>query len=60
MLQTIERQPELFPVVYRTARRALLDRFPYAIYFVLTDAQIAGVAFLHGKQSRDDHLKGRA
>ncbi len=29
----ISENPHQFPVVYRDARRALFDRFPYAVYF---------------------------
>ena len=46
----IERWPEAFPVVYKGYRRALLRRFPYLIYFSVSDAAIEVVACVHGKQ----------
>ena len=49
-------RPEMFPVVYRTARRALLNRFPYAVYFLLTDDLIVVIAFFHGRQNRETEL----
>lgn len=58
-LAIITRRPEMFPVVYLSARRALLDRFPYAVYFVTTDKLVAIVAFLHGHQDRDAQFAGR-
>jgi toxin ParE1/3/4 len=33
-LTEIQRMPERFPLVHRGCRRALLRRFPYALYFV--------------------------
>ena len=36
----IRRRPERFPQIYRTSRRALLRRFPHAVYFVSTDTAI--------------------
>jgi hypothetical protein len=34
--------PLLFPVVHRDVRRALLDRFPFGVYFALVDPPIRG------------------
>ena len=47
---TIERSPELYPVVYRQVRRALLRRFPYAVYYVLAPEAIRVIACVHGRQ----------
>lgn len=47
---TIERSPELYPVVYRSVRRALMRRFPYAVYYVLTTDAILIAACTHGRQ----------
>ncbi len=46
-LAEIQRMPERFPVVHRECRRALLRRFPYAIYFVLLADAIHVVACMH-------------
>ena len=43
--------PEAFPVRYRSFRRAFLRRFPYAIFYELSETRIAVVAVLH--QARD-------
>lgn len=48
----VRRMPLQFPSVGRSVRRALLGRFPYAIYFVLRDEdQAVIIAVLH--QRRD-------
>jgi hypothetical protein len=33
MLDLIRQMPESYPVVYRDVRRAVVKRFPYAIYY---------------------------
>ncbi len=59
MLNVTEQQPESFAIILRSARGALLKRFPYAIHFALTDDLISVIAVLHHKQSRDQQLRGR-
>ena len=36
-----------FPAIYRTIRRALIHRFPYGIFFVVSGDELAVVAVLH-------------
>ncbi len=50
----IEENPRQFPIVYRYARRALLSRFPFAIYFRLVGdiALVIAVMDLRRKASR--------
>lgn len=44
--------PRQFPDVGRGLRRALLGRFPYAVYFVLRDEErISVIAVLHQKRN---------
>ncbi len=47
----IEAGPERYPLSYRNLRRALVRRFPYAIYFVNDGSRIEIIAVLH--QRRD-------
>jgi plasmid stabilization system protein ParE len=46
----IAEQPLLFPVVHRSARRALMNRFPFGIFFVVEQAEIAVLAVMHGSR----------
>ena len=46
----IQRSPDRFPQIYKTSRRALLRRFPYAVYFVPTTTHIRVVACMHVKR----------
>ena len=44
ILAEIRRMPERFPVIHPQCRRALLRRFPYAVYFVPSADLISVVA----------------
>jgi len=43
--------PEAFPEIAMGVRRALLRRFPYALYYSLADGGIDVIACLHTRQS---------
>lgn len=48
---SILRNPQQYPQVYRTARRALLRRFPYAVFFVTEATRITVIAVFHAKRN---------
>lgn len=50
----IAQNPKQFPIVYRNARRVLLFRFPYTIYFQLSGnrALVAAVVDQRGDPAR--------
>lgn len=51
MERLIQRHPEAFPIVHADVRRALLRRFPYAIYYRQFDEQTWEViACLHTRR----------
>ena len=43
----IERNPELYPVVHRRMRRALVRRFPYAVFYELETREIVVYGVYH-------------
>jgi plasmid stabilization system protein ParE len=47
----LTQNPRQFPVVFRNARRALMRRFPYSLFFVLEDETVMVIACFHA--SRD-------
>jgi plasmid stabilization system protein ParE len=53
-LQRVSDGPERFPVTYRNFRRAIIRRFPYAIYFAAKGPDTIVYAVLH--QRRDQKL----
>ena len=46
-LASIEREPQTYPLAGTEVRRALVRRFPYAIYFVADRDAIVVLACLH-------------
>jgi plasmid stabilization system protein ParE len=49
--ELIARHPDAFPVVHKEVRRALLPRFPYALYYRrLDDEHLELLACLHQRQ----------
>ena len=50
-LVDISENPFQFPVVYRDTRRALLERFPYGIFFRIQPGRIRVIAIM--RQSRN-------
>jgi plasmid stabilization system protein ParE len=47
----IGENPEIFPVVHRNTRRAVIKKFPFGIYYRAENALVSIVAVMHG--SRD-------
>jgi plasmid stabilization system protein ParE len=50
VLAVIERTPQLFPILRGQTRRALVRRFPFAIFYVLDPDVIAVTAVMHGRR----------
>ena len=53
----IEERPELFPLIRGRLRRALLRRFPYAVYFKVYPSVISVVGVIHGHRHPDTWLR---
>lgn len=49
-LDTIREMPELYAIVHRDTRRAMLVRFPYSLFYRLVNNQAIVVACFHGKR----------
>jgi plasmid stabilization system protein ParE len=47
----LTRAPEAMPAVHRGARRALLRRFPYAVYYTVEKEAIEVLAVLHTRRN---------
>jgi plasmid stabilization system protein ParE len=51
LIDVVAQHPLRYPVVRRSTRRALLRRFPYAIYFRTYDEVVVVVACMHGRRN---------
>lgn len=49
-IAAIERDPELYPVQYKRARRVLLRRFPFGLFYVLAPDLIEVIACIHTRR----------
>lgn len=49
-LLSIQRNPELYPLIHNQIRRAMLRRFPYGIFYYLRDERIVVLACFHGRR----------
>lgn len=54
-LQRIVRNPYQFPVISDRVRRALMNRFPYAIYFTLKLGTVFVLTVLHQRRFNPWH-----
>lgn len=50
MLNQICLMPESYPVVYRDVRRAVVRRFPYAVYYRIVSSRVIVTAIFHGRR----------
>jgi hypothetical protein len=50
-LSTLQQNPLAFAKLYRDARRILIKRFPYDIYFVFDMGIISALACFHAKRA---------
>ena len=50
LIAAIAQHPLRYPVIRRNTRRALMRRFPYAMYFRIYDEVVVVVACMHGRR----------
>lgn len=49
-LVSIEQNPLAFPVVYRGIHRAVLPRFPFAVFYMIRESEISVISVMHGSR----------
>ncbi|MGB2869542.1 MAG: type II toxin-antitoxin system RelE/ParE family toxin [Bacteroidota bacterium] len=49
-VERIQRNPESFPVVHRGFRRAVVKRFPFAVFFEVHKSEIRVQAVFHSRR----------
>lgn len=50
MLSRICLMPEAYAVVYRDVRRAVVQRFPFAVYYRIVSSRVIITAVFHGRR----------
>ena len=51
VIESIERNPQIYPIVHRNiVRRSLTRRFPYEVFFVEGEETVSVIAVFHAKR----------
>jgi plasmid stabilization system protein ParE len=58
LIERMSDDPRQFPAVFRNVRRALLRRFPYALFFVVEDDALVVIACFHASRDPSHWQKG--
>lgn len=58
-LTRLVQNPFQFQIVYRQFRRVLVNRFPYALFYVVSENEINVVACIHGRRNLARMLRRR-
>ena len=53
-LSIAQRNPEVYPIMHGEVRRALLRKFPYALFYLIREDTIVVIACFHVKRSPAD------
>lgn len=56
-LANITRNPFAYPVLRKSARRAMLRKFPYSILYTVNDSHLVIIAFFHARRNPIDWLR---
>ncbi|MBK1814701.1 type II toxin-antitoxin system RelE/ParE family toxin [Luteolibacter yonseiensis] len=51
LLENIRMRPFSFPTSHAVFRKALMRKFPYAVYFQIFDEKIVVIAIIHGARN---------
>ena len=51
VFERISRTPEISPVVHRDLRRALIQRFPYAVYYRIEGDEVVVLGIFHAARA---------
>ena len=49
-LDTISENPNIYPIMYRQSRRAVVRRFPFGIFYRVDEGSVVVLAVMHGSR----------
>jgi plasmid stabilization system protein ParE len=49
-LDLIRENPEAYPIVHRSTHRVVLSRFPFAVFYRITESEIVVISIMHGSR----------
>ena len=50
-IQLIQRHPEIYPVVHKGIRQAVIRRFPYSVFYLTSNETIVVLAIFHASRN---------
>ena len=53
-LESVSRNPDQYPIVYKDVRRALLRKFPYGVFYFVFDDTVVIQACFHTSRNPND------
>jgi plasmid stabilization system protein ParE len=53
-LSRIVRDPHMYPIVYKTLRRVVVRRFPFAVFYEITTDEIQVIAVFHSRRDPEE------
>ena len=51
VVAAIQRNPEQYPVLRSTVRRAVMHRFPYGVFYTVDADRVVVIAVFHGRKN---------
>ena len=51
VFNAIAENPMRYPIIHRTVRRAVTRRFPYGVFYVVSDSSISVIAVMHSRRN---------
>lgn len=49
-LESIQRNPNLYPIVHKNIHRALIRRFPFGIFYIVEENEIIVLSVFHARR----------
>ncbi len=52
-IERIQSNPQIYPLVHNKIRRAVVRRFPFAVFYDIEDSEIRVIGIFHSRRSPD-------
>jgi plasmid stabilization system protein ParE len=52
-IERIQNNPQLYPLVYNNIRRAVVRRFPFAVFYEVEESEIRVIGVFHSRRDPD-------
>jgi len=56
-IERIQNNPQHYPIVYKNIHRAVVRRFPFAVFYEVTESEIRVIGVFHSRRDPDRWMK---